>query len=140
MIRKTAKLLSPESPFYVLKTKTSGYHAFWSGNGEYHVRMNDKGPTCTFMPKVYGDIVVIGYTGWDSNDARCKLPTQSLVIKETKIRDFPFMFPLADIRNQKILEMFNDLPEEIRKNVVSSTRFKDKGDWTLVLSPKNHNI
>jgi len=136
MIRKTAKLLSPESPYYVWKVKTSGYHAFFSPNGEYHVKMNDKGPVVTLMPKDYGDIVVIGYSGYDSNDGRYKLPNQYAFIKECKKRGSPFMFPLAGMRRRQVLEMFNKLPEEIRKNTVSSTRFRDKGDWTVVFSRK----
>lgn len=136
MIRKTAKLLSPESPYYVWKTKTSGYHAFFAKNGEYHVKMNDRGKVVTFMPEVVGDIIVIGYTGYDSNDSRYKLPNQAFFIETCKRHNHRFMFPLAGMRRRKVLEMFNKLPEEVRKNTVSSTRFRDKGDWTVVYSPR----
>lgn len=136
MIRKTAKLLSPESPYYVWKIKTSGYHVFWAENGEYHVKMNDRGPICTFMPQVYG-IVVIGYTGYDSNDGRRKLRTQSAFIKLCERCNYPFVFPLANVQKSQINQLFEELPKVIRENTVSSTRFF-KGEWEVVPNKYTH--
>jgi len=129
MIRKTARLLSPESPFYVFETKTENYKALW-GRGEYHVFLDNNGRT--LRPLDYGDKVVIGYTGYDSNDGRRRLQTQVLTIKESEFYDYPYVFPLANMRKSQILQMFMDLPKEVRVNTVSSTRFKDKGEWTVV--------
>ena len=130
MIRKTAKILSPESPFYVFKTKTNDFNAYWA-RGEYGVWLTDKRAEIVLIPQYYGDIVVIGYTGYDSNDGRCKLPTQKLSIEETKIYGFPFMFPMAGIRKSQINQLFDELPRMIRENTVSSTRFF-KGEWEVV--------
>lgn len=126
MIRKTARLLSPESPFYVWETKTRNYTASWGKNGEYHVFLTKN--NVTLMPQNMADIIVMGYTGWDSNDGRRKLRNQTMLLKQSRERGFPFMFPLADMRKTQVNQLFNQLPIEIRMNTVSSTRFF-KGEW-----------
>lgn len=136
MIRKTARMISPESPFYVFITKTMNYKALWSKNGEYHVLLNDKGPKISMLLKDYGDIIVIGYTGYAPNDGRRRLSTQKLTIEQTKEYGFPYVFPLANMRSSEIYKLWKSLPREIRNNTVSSTRFLKSDEWTLVIGKR----
>lgn len=126
MIRRTAKLLSPKSPLYIFETKTDDYLASYSTNGEYHVHLNKRGTT--MMMQKYGDVIIVGYTGYDSMDGRRKLRTH---FHGSGFLKRQFLFPLLGKRKSKISNLFKQLSDEVRQNTVSSTKFY-RGDWAVV--------
>ena len=136
MIRKTARLLSPNSPFYVFNTKTKDYEAVSPVNdlARYSVRINRRKE---FFPLEHGDYVVIGYTGWvyryDKNMRSCRGRGRQIdLIRLSEKHSLPFIFPLAHHTRKQIDEEFGKLPQIIKENTVSSTRHYDFGGGVFV--------
>lgn len=140
MIKRSARLLSPESPLYVFKTETDDYEAThdWGDLSNYEIYMR-KGKKCEyFVPLDYGDFVIIGYMrqvysiglGIDSRrEFDC---VARKFIDFAKKFNTPFIFPLADYHRWEVDEEFKALPLNIRENTVSSTRDYDFGGGVFV--------
>lgn len=138
MIRKTARLISPDSPFYVFETKTVGYRARadYPPDVCYEVCIDDPdGKGKRLNPLDHADYVIIGYTKWLYPKRKGRMRPikkhQNTFINGCKKFGSPFIFPLADYTRNQIDEEFKKLPLEIRKNAVSTTRYYD-GDWRIV--------
>jgi len=140
MIRKTARLISPDSPFYVYETNTVGFRAMIPDLVppdlmDYEVCIDDpdgKGKRMRLLD--HADYVIIGYTKWLYTKTKPLLKVklvQQKFIKACKKFNMPFIFPLANYTRKQTDDEFNQLPLEIRKNAISTTRYYE-GDWKIV--------
>jgi hypothetical protein len=129
MIKKTVKILSPNSPYYVFPINESGYHAVYDSFGKYfiHLGQDKKG---MFVPSKLFDIVVLGYTHLCYSE-QCKKHgirmSQSDFIDIVKKYNLPFKFPIANLTRIQTDKEFNKLPKEVKINTVSTTRNYDFG-------------
>lgn len=134
MIRKTARLLSPKSPFYVFKTDTYDYEARIAGQflGDYEIIIDDDED---FIPIQHADYIVIGYAKYiyPYKDEKYKYKSlQQQFIEHCRIIQLPYLFPLASYTRDELDEEFMNLPEEVRMNTVSSTRDYDYGGKVFI--------
>jgi len=141
MIRKTARLLSPKSPYYVFYTNTYSYEAWheWGDLSRYEIRRNDGKKSVYFNPIKHGDYVIIGYMRhvYSYNNNRREFNcTGKKFIDFSKKFNPSFIFPLADYHRWEADEEFKTLPLNIRMNTVSSTRDYDYGGGVFV-KPKD---
>jgi hypothetical protein len=135
MIRKSAKILSPKSPFYVFETKTIGFDAFWSRNASktmFGINVGKNGlDKIAFCPFQYADILVVGYHKYRGrfrkNAVRIIPQGQKDFIIWCKKCRLPFMFPLERYRPTQIDREFERLPMKLKKLAISTTRGWFKG-------------
>jgi len=134
MVKKTARLISPDSPLYVYETKTVGFRAVTPDLMNYEVCLEDPdGEGKTMKPLDHANYVVIGYTKYVYTKIRPLLKAkmiQQRFIKSCKEFNLPFIFPLADYTRKQTDKEFSQLPLEIRENTVSTTRYYE-GDWKI---------
>lgn len=143
MIRKTARIISPKSPFYVWKTETDGYCAFVNENftNDYSINISMDGSK-ELIPLKCADFVVIGYTKYIYNYTKTRFKwklRQQKFIECVKRRDFPYIFPLLEYTRTMLDKEFAQLPEEIRMNTVSSTRDYNYGGKVFI-PPVNYEV
>lgn len=127
-IKFIAKTLSPKSPLYVYKPRTIDYHACFVFRSvdkkSYFIHMDEYGNDY-FYPLRFVDKLVLGYVGRESIGRRAKgelgLAQPEFITKATNYK-MPFIFPLGNKTTRDVDKIFKELPEEIRKNTVSSTR------------------
>ena len=121
MIKKTAKSISPNSPYHIIETKTVDYQAVGAEEPyAYEVLIDDNDDfSKSVFPAMLGDIIVIGYHKGD------ECPTQIVFINYCEKHKTPYVFPLANLTRKQIYDAFMQLPEKIRKNTVSTTRCYD---------------
>ena len=138
MIRKSAKILSPESPYYVFETKTIGFDAFWNegtSNRMYGINIGKDGFDKTaIFPLEYCDVLVIGYhrySGRFSKKLKQRIVPkgQKRIIDWVKEHHLPFMFPLEKYRPTQIDREFERLPMKLKKLAISTTRGWFKGTF-----------
>lgn len=147
IIRKIAKKISPYSPFYTFRTETMGYKAIYFGGVEisksYGITMveEDGNYDHLFYPAEFNRKVSIGYFKktptrtiikkirkitpkkvLENNEALIIPNGQDFLIK--KLQCFPkvYDFPIKDMKLFEIDEIVNELPNEIKQLIQSSTR------------------
>jgi hypothetical protein len=131
--RKNAKVISPMSPYYTIKTHTLDYNAAWTTKQKYFVYLDEwANEDDSFKPLEHVDKIAIGY--FRNVGKRIQGDTgigQPEIIKTSGIYNLPMFFPLKDKTSKEIDKMFSELPLEIQKNTVSSTRFYKHNGQTV---------
>jgi hypothetical protein len=131
MIRKSAKLLSPNSPFYVFETETEGFVATYGMRKRkaYYVIHIQKEKE--FNPFECADKIVVGYHRYRGRHHKHGFQIfpegQKEFIEWAKCHKLRLMFPLEDYTPAKIEKEFRKLPLIIRRLAISTTRGYFKG-------------
>jgi len=134
MIRKTARALSPKSPFYVFKTNTDNFgHGLWD-NHKYYVEMTNH---FRIFPIWHGDFIVTGVMKhiYEYGEGNQGYNRNRWIIKKCEIYNLPYLFPLADYTREQTDQEFQQLPLNIRQNTVSTTRNYNYGGGIFVQRP-----
>lgn len=129
MIRKSARTISPKSPFYVFKPDTIGFDAFWNHRKDhemYGINMgNGKKP---FYPLNYCDVLLVGYHRYTAKfrkrAVRITPKGQKEIIdwvNKHRIK-FHLKFPLENYHVWEIDREFKRFPRKLRKLAISTTR------------------
>jgi len=128
-IKRNAKRLSPKSPIYVYKPRTIDYIASWqkvaSDKKVYYVDLTEYPDGECFYPLRFVDRLVLGYVDHECRGKRAKGElgrAQPEFVKHCIQHKFPITFPLIGKSTREVDELFNQLPEEVKKDTVSSTR------------------
>lgn len=131
MIRKSAKLLSPNSPFYVFETETEGFVALYGmrkRKAYYVIRIQGEKE---FNPFECADKIVVGYHRYrgrfHKNCFQLVPQGQKEFIEWAKRHKLRLMFPLEDYTPAKIEKEFGKLPLSVRRLAISTTRGYFKG-------------
>jgi hypothetical protein len=132
MIRKSAKLLSPKSPFYVFETGTIGFQARYGGKKRgrytYTVKVGKK----DFNPLEYADKIVVGYhkyAGRFRKGVHIVPQGQKEFIGWVKKHRLRITFPLENYTPYKIDREFEKFPVKLQKLAISTTRGWFKGTF-----------
>lgn len=127
-IKRNARRLSPKSQIYVYKPRTIDYVAGWQEGTEnkkvYHVCLNEYHDKY-FYPLRLVDKLVIGYVDRQPKGRRANGElgrAQPKFIKYCTLHKYPVLFPLIGKSTREVDELFNQLPAEVKKDTVSSTR------------------
>jgi len=128
-IKRNARRLSPKSQIYVYKPRTIDYIATWEKTAldkdVYRVRLTEYRDGKEFYPLRLVDRLVIGYVdhqpkGRPANGELGR--AQPEFIKHCTDHKYPILFPLIGKSTREVDELFNLLPETVKKDTVSSTR------------------
>lgn len=128
-IKKTAKLLSPESPLYVWEVPY--YQVSCNDFGDLFVHLGDKNyvePSCCV------DKLAIGYFEKDVMDNKYLHKGDNVwtgqavkyLIKNSKI-----YLPIQKLTKKQIEKKWKTLPKEVRINTLTSSRGKN-GEWIVI--------
>jgi hypothetical protein len=128
-IKQNAKRLSPKSQIYVYKPRTIDYIAGWqtiaSDKKVYFVHLDEYSDGEFFYPLRLVDQLILGYVDHECKGRRANGElgrAQPQFIKHCIQHNYPIVFPLIGKTTREVDELFNKLPEDIKKNTVSSTR------------------
>lgn len=128
MAKKIAKILSPKSPLYIFKPFTINYNAIFDEHNRYVILMNELHHEKVFNPLDIADKIYIGYFAKagkypkECEDVKLYPCGQERCIELIKKYQLPIEFPLENMRLSQLDKMFNELPDNIKNLVVSSTR------------------
>jgi hypothetical protein len=132
--KRNAKRLSPKSPYYTVKTHTLDYNASWTVKQSYFIYLDEwASMESCFCPMKYVDKLAIGYFR-SIGGKRAKGETglgQPELIKWVETYNPPIILPLKDKTGKEIDKMFAQLPLEIQKDTISSTRFYKHNGQTV---------
>ncbi len=128
LVRRNAKRISPESEFYVFSPRTIDYCACWqrreTAKRTYYIAMDEYGVNY-FFPLNYCDVLVLGYVDRQPQ-GRKKGETgraQPEVMKHCLIYHADaFLFPLMGKTTRDVDQIFDSLPEDARRDTLSTTR------------------
>jgi len=142
MIRATARLLSPKSPFYVFRTSTENFEHGWNDvYYKYWVLISEFfNNYLTIYPIDYADYVVTGimkhiYVCAENHQMYNGSGNNKEIIERLRIYNFPYIFPLANYTRKQADQEFQQLPLNIRQNTVSTTRNYNYGGGIFVQGP-----
>jgi hypothetical protein len=128
LVRRNAKRLSPNSEFYIFSPRTIDFLASWQSHATakhaYFVHMDEYEANYIY-PLRYCDRLAIGYVNRECKGRR-KGETgraQPEFMKQCLIyhRD-AFLFPLLGKTTREVDQIFNSLPEDVKRDTVSTTR------------------
>jgi hypothetical protein len=134
MAKRNAKRLSPKSPFYIIKTYTLDYNASWKNQYDYCVYLDEWADNKhSFKPLEHVDKVAIGYFRCiGGRRAKGEIGFgQPEFIKWASIYKPEIILPLKDKTGKEIDKIFSELPLEIQRDTVSSTRFYKHNGQTV---------
>jgi hypothetical protein len=124
--RKIARILSPQSPYYIFRPRVIDYNAFIGKDTKKYAVHFDEINEEYFYPIDYADFVVLGYFGRTNKGRRYKNDgglDQKKIIKFFKTYQLPYIFPLKNYTNRQAYLEFRKLPKQIQELTVSTTRW-----------------
>lgn len=115
LIRRNAMRIHRTPYYYVIKTETENYNAAYSyETGLYSVYLDEEEENSIY-PHEYGDPVYIGLVASDNKSMKEGIRFLQIYRPER------YRFPLGDSKFSKIIENWEELPIEIRRDTISST-------------------
>ena len=126
MIKETSRTLSPKSVLMIVETETKDYEASWNDDW-YAIKIKDDE---MFYPEQFAEVIFIGYfrdSGILDTDSSVKklgrVPYgQTSFINRALKKAQKFRFPLEYMTCKEIDALWKKLPENVRKNTLTSTR------------------
>ena len=127
-IKRLAKLVSPDSELYVFYPHTIDFLAAWQ-RGErdkktYYIHL-DETDDKFFYPLCYVDEVVLGYVDKQPRGRRANGElglAQPKLIRYCLNHKMSFVFPLVGKSTREVDNLFDSLPEQVKKLTLSTTR------------------
>jgi hypothetical protein len=126
-VKKTAKILSPDSKIYVWDVDY--YQACTWIDGNYHIKLSDK---INFYPADYFDKLIIGY--FEGDIPSYPIDRGKIGMKEGiqyLLKNPKIILPLRFMSKTEIERIWKTLPLEVRVNTLTSSR-KSNGEWITI--------